>query len=131
MIGLDTNVVLRALTGDDPIRSPVAARILTDLSPERPGYVNLVVLAEIAWTLGRKYKADREAVFDAVESLLESRSIVVAEREAVVATLEHARTERLDFADALIGMLNRHAGCETTLTFDAQAGKAGSFAPAL
>jgi predicted nucleic-acid-binding protein len=131
MIGLDTNVILRALTGDDPIRSSVAARILTDLSPERPGYVNLVVLAELVWTLGRKHKADREAVFEAVESLLESRSIVVAEREVVVATLEHARTERLDFADALIGSLNRHAGCRTTLTFDVQAGKAGSFAPAL
>ncbi len=79
-------------------------------SPERPRAVNLGVPAKIAWALGRQYEV---------------------EREAVVATLEHARTERLDFADALIGTLNRHAGCETTLTFDAQAGKAGSFAPAL
>lgn len=127
MIGLDTNVLLRALTRDDPVQSPAATRILSELTPERPGYVNLIVLAETAWNLRRKYRAGREAVFDAVESLLESRSVVVADRPTVVAGLELARAEGLDFADALIAMLNRHAGCETTLTFDGRAAESSTF----
>lgn len=130
MIGLDTNIILRALTGDDPVRSPAAARILTELTPERPGYINLLVLAETVWSLGRRYKADPETIFDAVEGLLESQSIVLAERAAVVESLEHARTEGLHFADALIATLNRHAGCETTVTFDTEAGRTSLFKPA-
>jgi len=130
MIGLDTNVLLRALTGDDAIQSPVAARILGELTPESPGYINLIVLTETVWTLGRRYKADRAAITDAVESLLESQSLVVADRAAVIESLELARAGSLDFADALIGTLNRHAGCKATVTFDTKAGETGLFQPA-
>ncbi|HEX2555601.1 MAG TPA: type II toxin-antitoxin system VapC family toxin [Microvirga sp.] len=130
MIGLDSNILLRALTEDDPVQTPVAARILTDLTPERPGYVNLLVLAETAWSLARRYKAERETILEAVEGLLESRSIVVAERAAVIAGVELARSGEFDFADALIAVLNRQAGCDTTLTFDAKASKTSLFTPA-
>ncbi len=130
MIGLDTNILMRALTDDDPVRTPAAARILSELTPERPGHVNVLVLAEMAWSLARRYKAERESVLDAVEGLLESRSIVVAERAAVIAGLELARSGTLDFADALIAVLNRQAGCETTLTFDGKASKTSLFTPA-
>jgi predicted nucleic-acid-binding protein len=130
MIGLDSNILLRALTEDDPVQTPIAARVLTGLTPERPGYVNLLVLAETVWSLSRKHKADRDAIFSAVESLLESRSIVLADRAAVIAGLEYARSTYLGFADSLIAALNRQAGCETTLTFDAEASETFLFTPA-
>ncbi len=127
MIGLDTNILLRALTGDDAVQSPLAARVLGELTPDEPGYINLIVLAETVWSLGRRYKADRAAIVDAVESLLESQSLVLAERAAVIESLELARSGRLDFADAFIATLNRHAGCRATVTFDTKAGETGLF----
>ena len=45
MIGLDTNILLRATTQDDPLQSPKARKIIKALSSDRPGYVNLLVLA--------------------------------------------------------------------------------------
>ncbi|MDJ1158980.1 type II toxin-antitoxin system VapC family toxin [Chelatococcus sp. SYSU_G07232] len=118
MIGLDTNVLLRALTNDDPARSPAAARLLAGLSADAPGFVNVVVLIELAWSLQRRYKAGRADVIAAVEALLESPGYVIADRDAVIDGLEIMKAERLDFTDALIAALNRRAGCEGTFTFD-------------
>jgi len=45
MIGLDTNVLLRHLVQDDPVQSPRATEIIISrLSEEEPGFVNLVTI---------------------------------------------------------------------------------------
>lgn len=131
MIGLDTNILLRALTQDDPVRSPVADLLIAQLTPQQPGYIDLIVLAETVWNLRRRYGANREDVFGTVETLLQSPSFVVAERGAVVEALETARPENLDFADALIGTLNKRAGCGSTLTFDDKASGTRLFTSAI
>jgi predicted nucleic-acid-binding protein len=41
------------------------------------------------------------------------------------------RATRADFADCLIGVLNRRAGCATTYTFDRRAAETADFAPVL
>lgn len=129
MIGVDTNVLLRALTGDDARRSPAAARRIGDFTPEAPGYLNLVVLVEAVWTFRRKYRATREDVLTVVETLLESASWALADRDAVTSAVEIARSSELDFPDALIAALNLRAGCSTTLTFDEKAAQHPLFSP--
>jgi predicted nucleic-acid-binding protein len=129
MIGVDTNVLLRALTGDDAVRSPAAARLIESFTPQMPGYLNLVVIVEAVWTFKRKYRASREDVLTVVETLLESASWVLADRDAVTSALEIARGSDLDFPDALIAALNLRAGCMTTLTFDAKAAQHPLFSP--
>lgn len=53
MIGIDTNVLLRFLTQDDAAQSERATRFLeTHCSSASPGFVNVVGLAELVWTLG-------------------------------------------------------------------------------
>ena len=51
MIGLDTNVLLRAVTRDDPVHSPLARTLIGALDEARPGYINIVVLVEFSWSL--------------------------------------------------------------------------------
>ncbi len=131
MVGLDTNILLRAITKDDPAQSTIAARLLETLNKEAPGYINIVVLSEFAWSLNRRYKYSREDVRKAVEALLESTSCVVAERDAVNRALRRGLEHRLDFADALIAELNREAGCPVTLSFDKGAANKAGFWPAL
>ncbi|GGF72285.1 hypothetical protein GCM10007301_35100 [Azorhizobium oxalatiphilum] len=121
MMGLDTNILLRALLKDDARQSPAAARVLEGLTPEAPGYVNMAVLLEVMWTLSRRYKASRAELMATLEGLLESPGYVLADREAVIDGLEIMQAEKLDFADAMIGALNQRAGCEATWTFDAKA----------
>lgn len=48
MIGLDTNVLVRFLTQDEPRQSRIATQLIGSLTEEEPGFVSSVVLAEIA-----------------------------------------------------------------------------------
>ena len=127
MIGLDTNILLRVATDDDPIHSPIATRLMSSLSRETPGYINTVVLAEYAWSLERRYDFSRAQIVASVQALLLSSAVVVAERDAVNRALERSEEEALDFSDALICELNLGAGCSTTATFDRKAARKAGF----
>lgn len=51
MIGLDTNVVVRYLTHDDPAQTAAAVRMMDSLCSDPPGYLSLIVIAELVWGL--------------------------------------------------------------------------------
>ncbi len=127
MIGLDSNIILRAITGDDPVQSPMARGLLATLSMARPGVLNPVVLAETAWTLRARYKYPRPQIVACIENLLGSTAYKVVDRDAVSEALQVSKRETIEFADALIGELNRLAGCSTTVTFDEGAAQTPSF----
>jgi predicted nucleic-acid-binding protein len=86
--------------------------------------LNSVVLAEFAWTMRRGYRYDRLEIVEAIEGIMRSPGLVTLDRDAINAAINRCREENLHFADALIGELNRSAGCATTLTFDGKAMKA-------
>jgi predicted nucleic-acid-binding protein len=129
MIGLDTNILIRAATNDDPIRSPKARAIIAALTPEQPAVVNSVVLAEFAWSLRTGYGYARSEILAAVENMMRSLCYVVPDRSAINAALIRCESEGLDFADALIGEINLEGGAEKTLTFDAGCFESSAFRP--
>lgn len=119
MIGVDTNVVIRFLAQDDATQSPVATRFMSRLSKERPGFISAVVLAEITWVLSRAYKARRQDVGDAIESLLRSAELVIENADAAYRALGVYRAARTaEFADAFIAETAALAGAKETVTFD-------------
>jgi len=127
MIGLDSNIVLRAITGDDPVQSPAARRFLSTLSDNNPGVLNSVVLAEIAWTLRTRHKFAKREVLGRIEDLMRSNAYHIVDRDAVIQALEISLEHSVEFADALIGEINRVVGCPTTITFDQGASQTPSF----
>lgn len=129
MIGLDTNVLLRAVTRDDPVRTPIARDLIGSLSSRKPGHVNCVVLAEFAWTLRSRYRYARLQIVAAIEAMAASAAFVLERRAEVNSALVRCRDDGLHFADALIGELNRAAGCEMTMTFDTDLLAAAGFSP--
>lgn len=120
MKGLDTNVLLRFLTGDDPDQSPAARRLLEEGEARGERFhVTTTVLCELVWSLrGARYGHGREAIANAVEALLESTLFELADRDLVRRALDEYRAGPGDFADYLIGWQNDAAGCDGTFTFD-------------
>ena len=69
MIGIDTNVLVRFLTQDDPEQSALASDVFErELSARNPGFIGLVVLAETVWVLQSAYDATSDEVLDIVAS---------------------------------------------------------------
>ena len=122
MIGLDTNVVVRFLTQDDQVQSPIANRLIARLSREQPGFISSVVLAEITSVLSRAYKASREDIALAVEGLLRSAELIVENADAAYRALgTYQASKSADFAHALIVETASLAGAAETVTFDQKA----------
>jgi len=125
---LDTNVLIRYLTQDDPKQSPRATEVIERrLTREQPGFVSLVTMAEMVWVLGRVYGlADRE-IANAVERMLQADTLMVQNEQQVFTAMVALRQGWGEFADALIGALGAWAGCESTLTFDKKALRMAGF----
>ncbi|HEY5411270.1 MAG TPA: type II toxin-antitoxin system VapC family toxin [Caulobacteraceae bacterium] len=130
MIGLDTNVLLRYLTRDDPIQFSAAVRVIEEqLSVRERGFVSTIVLAELAWVLRRSYRWPVSQVAEMMERLLEADVLVIEHADEVSEAITVVRDGRGDFADALIGAVAGRAGCSHTLTFDRDALRLPGFAP--
>ena len=129
MIGLDTNIIVRYLTQDDPVQSPVATEIMEQrLSEDNPGFVSIVAVVETVWVLDRAYGLTPQEVAAAVERLLQADTLVVENEQDVFTAMIALKEERGSFADALIAALGARAGCEHTLTFDRKALRLPGFA---
>lgn len=120
MIGLDTNVVVRFLTQDDPDQARRATQLLATLTREKPGFIPTLVWAESYWVLTRSYQIDTQAVLEHLAKLAGSTE-VQAEDPVVLANAFTSARLGADFADALIAAAARRSGCETVATFDQRA----------
>jgi predicted nucleic-acid-binding protein len=79
MIGIDTNVIVRLLTRDDPEQFDAAVRLVKASGPDRQLFVNPIVVAETIWVLERIYKTDRVTARKQVAGLLDTVEIKVPE----------------------------------------------------
>jgi predicted nucleic-acid-binding protein len=128
MNGLDTNILIRYLTQDDPVQSPKATKIIEQrFTRERPGFVSLVTMAEIVWVLGSVYALEDGEIADTVERMLQADTLMVQNEQQVFTAMISLRRGWGAFADALIGALGTWAGCESTLTFDKKALRLAGF----
>jgi predicted nucleic-acid-binding protein len=125
MIGLDTNVLARYIAEDDASQSAAAARIIESLSAESPGFVPLVVVAELVWVLQFSYRLNEHAIAEVVEKLLRSAELMIEDAEIVAQALREFRRSSADFADCLIERCAHAAGCQHTVTFDKRAATLG------
>lgn len=121
MIGLDTNVLVRFLTQDDPEQSRLASAAMDQLTQERPGLICREVLVELVWVLEKSYKFGRAEISSVVSGLLATSDLVVEGADAVAGILSLYEFEGFGFADLMIRASSRRLGATTVLTFDRKA----------
>jgi predicted nucleic-acid-binding protein len=119
MTGLDTNVLVRYLTQDDPAQSRKANSLIDGAvgSGERLR-LDEVVLCELVWVLRGAYGFGKPTITDAVAKILDADQFSLEDRDLLREALEAYRGGRGDFADYVLGLRNRKAGSKATMTFD-------------
>jgi len=128
MIGLDTNILVRYLTQDDPVQSAKASEILERrLTLRNPGYISVIAIVETVWVLDRAYGLTAREIAAAVERMLQVEVLVIESEQEVFSAMVALKQGRGSFADALIAGLGARAGCTRTLTFDRKATRLAGF----
>jgi predicted nucleic-acid-binding protein len=128
MIGLDTNVLVRILTGDDETQSKRARQYLArNCSATEPAFVGSVVLAETVWVLESVYGFATGEVGEALEAIFSAEEIRIEDEVSARAAWQAVMQHGADFADALIGAVHTAKGCAVTVTFDRKAAKLSGF----
>lgn len=112
----DSNVLVRAITGDHERQSKAARRALAQAEVVA---LALPVLCELVWVLSRGYKIPAAAIAEAIRRLLDAQNVAV-NRPAVEAGLALLEAGG-DFADGVINHEGRWLGADTFLSFDKQA----------
>ena len=123
MIGVDTNVLVRYLTQDEPKQAAAATRFFeAQLSDRTPGFVSLVVLVELYWVLERLYHAEPREIIDTVADMLAMAHFHFQEHETVQAALDdwqHLENRgKVGLPELLIAKLALRFGCARVMSFD-------------
>jgi predicted nucleic-acid-binding protein len=129
VIGLDTNILIRYLTLDDPAQSIKAASLIEEhLTENNPGFISIVTMVETVWVLKRPYGFSDAEVAGYIELLLRADTLIVERARDVHDAMLMLKEGRGEFADCMIASLGRRAGCSHTLTFDRRASQLPGFA---
>lgn len=117
-ITADTNVLVRAITGDHARQSKLAQAELADAEMVA---LALPALCELVWVLSRSYKIPPTAIAEAVRRLISGVNVAV-NRPAVEAGLA-VLDEGGDFADGVIAYEGSWLGADAFVSFDNNAVK--------
>jgi predicted nucleic-acid-binding protein len=112
---LDTNVLIRHLTGDPPAQARRATAFLGRadelLLPD-------LIVAEVVYVLESFYEVERQRVADLVRAIIAFRAILVADEPLLLRALEVYEVERIDFAEAYLVASAEASGVEAIASFD-------------
>lgn len=116
---VDTNLFLRYLTNDDPVK---ADRVEQLLNKAAAGEVKLVtaemVLAETVWVLESSYGLGSAQVAPLVRGILATPGLEVLNGGLVARALDHYETLNIDFVDGYIAAVMEKQGLEELYSFD-------------
>lgn len=120
MIGLDTNILVRYLTQDDPEQSKKATHeIENGLAAGAMFFIADMVMCELVWVLESAYGYARQEIVRALERILRTKQFRFENKDLLWQSLADYQNKKGDFADNLIGRAGHKAGCREILTFDA------------
>ena len=112
---LDTNVLIRHLTGDPPAQARRAHAFLANadelLVPD-------VIVAEIVYVLESFYEVERGRVAELVRSIIGFPAVVVVDVPLLLRALEVYEVDRIDFAEAYLVANAEASGVNAIASFD-------------
>jgi predicted nucleic acid-binding protein len=112
---VDTNVIVRHLTGDPPA---MAARATAFLASESTLYLADLIVAETVYVLESFYEAPRAQVAAAMRSLVSMPSMVTVDPTLLLRAIEVYEVDRVDFAEAYLVACAERTGVGRVASFD-------------
>ena len=120
---VDTNVLIRHLTGDPPEQ---ARRATSFLAVSDPLWLADLIVAEVVYVLESVYEVGRADVARLVRSIVSSDRLLVTDLALLLRTIEVYERHRLAFADAYLIASAERTGIGVVVSFDKGISRVGT-----
>ncbi len=116
---VDTNVFIRYLTNDDPKKADRVERLLKLTIEGKASLItNLMVIAELVWTLESYYGLSRSDIGEKLSLILNTPNLEVPESQRIMKAVSLYVEENIDFIDAYNAIFVKEHGISSILTYD-------------
>jgi predicted nucleic acid-binding protein len=115
----ETNLFLRYLTNDVPEQAEAFEKLIQKASRgELELVTNVMVIAELVWTLESYYRLPRQDIRDKVLAMLNTPGLEVVEEELILPAIIWYQEKNVDFIDAYNAAWLVEYKLDTVCTFD-------------
>jgi predicted nucleic acid-binding protein len=116
---VDTNILLRYLTADDPVQFP---RCRDLFRKAQEGDILLatstLVIAELISTLTSYYKVSKDQVVEKVSIIVASPGVYIPEKDLIAEALLLYGRKNIDYIDAYNAVLIKHLNLKRIFSYD-------------
>ncbi len=123
MEAIDTNILVRYITGDNEAQLRKATKLIESGQPK---LVNPIVLVELSWVLNSVYKLSRKAIAEALKDISNCGYLLFKRPRPINIAIKNFN-DGFDLADAMILNLNAEDGATVTYTFDKKAARLSGY----
>jgi predicted nucleic acid-binding protein len=120
---VDTNILIRHLTGDPPA---MAARATAYIANESELLLTDLIVAETVYVLESVYEVPRTQIAEAMRSLVGFASVITVDPALLLRTLEIYETDGVDFADSYLVACAESTGVNRVASFDRSIDRVGT-----
>ena len=120
---IDTNVIIRHLTGHPPEQ---AQRATSFLARADGLWLADLIVAEVVYVLESVYRVDRDGIAGLMRSIVSSERMRVSDLSLLLRTIEVYERHRLAFADAYLVASAERSGVGIVVSFDRDICKVGT-----
>ncbi|MFN2268940.1 MAG: PIN domain-containing protein [Desulfonatronovibrio sp.] len=116
---LDTNIFIRYLTNDDPVKADQVDGLLRRAARSQINlYTSEVILAEVVWVLESFYRLDRIQVAEKIRAILHTPGLTVLGRTDMNQVVRDYVEFNVDFVDALMVAIMEKNDIDQVYSYD-------------
>lgn len=116
---LDTSAILRLLVKDDPAKASAVEKLIRESKGEGITlYVLPVTILEVVWVTEKVYRLSRKNIRELVEAILNTPELKCPLESVFRQALLTYETQRVKFADAVMGYWGLAEGLSGVYTYD-------------
>lgn len=116
---IDTNIFLRYLTRDDPLRYEKCREILKKGVEGKIGLVTSeMVIAELIWTLLSYYKVSKADIVEKISVIVSTENLYIHDKDIIIDAVILYSRKNIDYIDAYNAVFMRYHDFQDIYSYD-------------
>jgi predicted nucleic-acid-binding protein len=119
MVFLDTNVIIRYITNDDPHKADQCELLFKQVKEGKQKlFISDLVIAETVWILEGAYNFPKDRTTDILQKILNTQNIECENKDLLLNAVSLYRLENIDYIDAYNASVMEYKKIEKIYSYD-------------